>query len=130
MKVAQLSFDGKTESLIDMACQLQQFVQQAATECDPLYKTERKILAAVLKMGHSATDAFLQLQGNGDLGPSVATDDGRELHRSESPVTRHLRTVFGEHTLEAMFMLPARSKESRCVPSMRGSTCLPGRTRT
>ena len=97
MKVAQLCSDDKTESLVDMAGQLQQFVEQAAAEGEPLYETEKKILAAVLKMGHSATDAFLQLQGDGDLGPRVATDDGRELYRSESPVTRHLRTVFGEH---------------------------------
>ena len=32
MKVAQLSSDGKTASLMDMACQLQQRVQQAAVE--------------------------------------------------------------------------------------------------
>ncbi len=116
MKVAQLSFDGKAESLMDMARQLQQLVQHAVVDGDPLYKTERKILAAVLKMGHSATETFLQLQGDGDLGPSVITDDGQELQRSESPVTRRLRTVFGEHALQTYVYAPGAKQRIALRP--------------
>ena len=58
----------KSENLLAMALQLQQFIQHAAQQGHALYETERSILATVLKMGHRATDMFLQLQGDGDLG--------------------------------------------------------------
>jgi hypothetical protein len=63
-------------------------------------------LAKVLNMGHRATDRFLQRQGDGDLGPNVRTEDGVELQRSESPVERPLRTVFGEHAFDAYVYAP------------------------
>jgi hypothetical protein len=101
MKIAHSISVDKIERLVDMAVELQQFVDQAAEDGDSLYKTEKGILAKVLKIGHLAIDRFLQRQGDGDLGPTVQTEDGVELQRSESPVERPLRTVFGEHVFEA-----------------------------
>ena len=43
MNVAQLLSNGKAENLLDMAGQLQQFVQQAADEGKPLNETEKNI---------------------------------------------------------------------------------------
>jgi hypothetical protein len=59
------------------------------------------VLDGLLKMGHAAVEAFLALQGNGDLGETVPDDDGRTLHRSAEPVARPLRTIFGEHEFAA-----------------------------
>ncbi len=106
MKIAHPDSANKTESLVDMALQLQQSVRQAAVDGDSLYETEKNILAMVLEMGHLATDRFLQLQGDGDLGPTVKTKDGVELQRSDSPRRRPLRTVFGEHALDAYVYAP------------------------
>ncbi len=97
MKLAHSDPADNPENLVDMALQLQQFTQQASADGDSLYETEKRILEMVLRMGHLATDRFLQLQGNGDLGPMVQTEDGVELQRSEFPAKRLLRTVFGEH---------------------------------
>ena len=73
-------------------------------------------MATVLKMGHLATDAFLQLQGDGDLGQTVQTEDGQTLVRSQQPVARPLRTVFGEHTFTAYVYLPGPKKQIALRP--------------
>ena len=116
MKVAHSDSADKSETLVEMASQLQQFVQQATVDGDSLYETEKKILATVLKMGHLATDRFLQLQGDGDLGPTVQTDDGVELQRSESPVRRPLRSVFGEHAFDAYVYAPGPKQKVALRP--------------
>jgi hypothetical protein len=101
MNIAQTPFDHKSENLLGMAQQLQHFVRQAAQLGSSLYETEKCILATVLKMGHLATDTFLQLQGDGDLGQPLVTEEGQTLVRSQQPRARPLRTVFGEHTFTA-----------------------------
>jgi hypothetical protein len=106
MKIAYPNATYKTEKLIDKAMELQQFVDQAARDGESLYETEKEILAKVLEMGRLATDSFLQQQGDGDLGPTVRTADGIELQRSDFPVARPLRTVFGEHTFHAYVYAP------------------------
>jgi hypothetical protein len=106
MKIAHSISADKTERLVEMAAELQKFVDQAAGNGDSLYDTEKGILAMVLKIGHVAIDRFLKLQGDGDLGSTVQTEDGVELQRSESPVERPLRTVFGEHAFDAYVYAP------------------------
>ena len=116
MNISQTPLDDKSENLLGMAQQLQRFVRQAAQQGSPLYETEKSILATVLKMGHLATDAFLQLQGDGDLGQTVQTEDGQTLVRSPQPVARPLRTVFGEHTFTAYVYLPGPKKQIALRP--------------
>ena len=116
MNISQTPLDDKSENLLDMAQQLQRFVHQAAQQGSSLYETEKSILATVLRMGHLATDAFLQLQGDGDLGGTVQTEDGQTLVRSQQPVARPLRTVFGEHTFTAYVYLPGPKKQIALRP--------------
>jgi len=68
MKVAHSIPADKTERLVDLAIELQEFVDQAAADGESLYETEKGVLAKVLKMGHLAIDRFLQRQGDGDCG--------------------------------------------------------------
>jgi hypothetical protein len=75
MNVAHSISADKIEKLVDMAVDLQQFVDQAAADGDSMYETEKGILAKILKMGHLAIDRFLQGQGNGDLGLTVQTEE-------------------------------------------------------
>lgn len=77
------------------------FVRQAADEGRSLYEVERGIWSRVLQMGCRATEMFLRAQGNGDLGETVVTEQGQTLHRSEAPVERPLRTIFGTHVMRA-----------------------------
>jgi hypothetical protein len=116
MKIAHSISADKTERLVDMAVELQQFVDQAAGDGDSLYETEKGILAKVLKIGHLAINRFLQRQGDGDLGPTVQLEDGVELQRSASPVERPLRTVFGEHAFDAYVYAPGPKQKIALRP--------------
>ena len=116
VNIAQPCSDGKTDRLVDVALQLQQFAEHAAVEGRSLYTTEKTVLATVLKMGRLVNGAFLQHQGDGDLGPVVATDDGQELQRSDAPVRRPLRTVFGEHAFNAYVCTPGPKQETALRP--------------
>ena len=84
-------------SLMEQAAQLDVFVRQAADGVS-LDAVERHTFDFMLRMGRTAIDQFLSLQGDGDLGPSVKTEAGETLHRGDDPVRRDVRTVFGRHT--------------------------------
>jgi len=116
MKIAQSEINDKAEKLLKLAEELGVFVQQAAQQGKSLYETEKGILAAVLKMGRRATDMFLRLQGDGDLGETVETKDGEVLFRSEEPVRRPLRSVFGEHAFAAYVYSPGPKKKIALRP--------------
>jgi len=72
-------------------------VRDAAADGRPLYQLERDVFDGLLKMGHNLVELFIELQGDGDLGATIETPDGRTLHRGEQPKMRRLRTIFGEH---------------------------------
>lgn len=95
------SVGSQAEGLIGMALAIGEFVERAAAEGTSLREFERDVFDRLLKMGHAATEQFLALQGNGDRGETTTNEDGRTLFRSEEPVKRPLRTIFGEHQFEA-----------------------------
>lgn len=101
MIVARSLDVGKADSLVELAEDLAGFVRQAVTNGATLDDLERGALPRVLAIGHAAVDMFLEAQGDGDLGQSVATPEGTILERSEVPMTRPLRTIFGEHCFQA-----------------------------
>lgn len=116
MKVAHPIPTHKTEKLVDKALELQRFVDQAAGDGQSLYETEKGVLAKILEIGRLATDSFLEQQGDGDLGPTLQTADGVELQRSDSPVARSLRTVFGEHVFDAYVYAPGPKQKIALRP--------------
>jgi len=89
------------QELRELSGELEGFVRQSALDGRPLHEVERSILDRVLVMGRRATELFLRCQGDGNLGETVMTDDGQELHRSDQVVERPLRTIFGLHTIHA-----------------------------
>ena len=103
MSIAGAGRSDKVE-LVEMAeriADLEQFVRQAADAGMAFRDVERGIFDRLLPVGHSLTEMFIALQGDGDLGETTSTDDGRTLHRSEEPVKRPLRTIFGKHEFHA-----------------------------
>lgn len=96
------SFDvDKTDSLVKLAEDLADFVEQAVREGASLDHVERGALQRVLEIGHAAVDLFLDAQGQGDLGERVTTPEGTVLYRSDTAMPRPLRTIFGEHCFQA-----------------------------
>ena len=96
------SRDGiKGKSLVELAERLEASIREAARKGKSLYEVEKETFGCALQIGHAAIEQLLALQGEGDLGEGVVTADGRRLERSQEPVDRPLRTVFGEHTIRA-----------------------------
>jgi hypothetical protein len=88
---------GKGEILVNLANRLTDKIDQAVRDGTALYDFERSVLQDVLRIGHAAVNLFLENQGDGDLGETVNTAEGRSLYRSDEPQERELRTIFGEH---------------------------------
>lgn len=101
MSIARKGPSGKVKLLVEMAEELGEFVQSAAARAGTLHEVERGAFDRLLKMGQAVVEQFLALQGNGDLGETVTTDDGQGLYRSVEPVPRPLRTIFGQHEFRA-----------------------------
>ncbi len=101
---------GKSDSLVKLADDLGIFVRQAVQDGASLDEVERGVFRRLLDMGHAAVEMFVQAQGDGDLGDSVATPEGTVLYRSDTPQNRPLRTIFGEHSFQA-YVYARGSKE-------------------
>lgn len=105
MMVAFSDGSGKVESLAKLAGDLESFVRRSAGDGSSLDDLERGVLSRILNIGFAAVETFLQAlrqtQGMGDLGAEVVIAEGTAkettLARSDEPLERPLRTIFGEH---------------------------------
>jgi hypothetical protein len=92
---------GKADSLVKLAEDLVGLVRQAVQDGASLDHLERGAFRYALEIGRNAVEMFLEAQGDGDLGACVTTAEETVLYRSDTPMTRPLRTIFGEHSFEA-----------------------------
>ena len=116
MSMAISESESKIGSVVALAKELDSVVKQAAVEGRSLDETERDVFSRVLNIGHAAVEQLLALQGDGDLGEAVTTEQGVTLQRSEKPVKRPLRTVFGEHVIKAFVYAPGAKKKIALRP--------------
>lgn len=116
MIVAFSSDSSKLSSPVEMARELQEYVQRSAESAVPLREVEEAIYAFLLRMGYCATEDFIRRQGNGDLGPEQTTASGQMLTRSDEPVERTLRTVFGVHTFHQFHYSPGSHEAVALLP--------------
>jgi hypothetical protein len=84
------------ERLKEMSTRLRDLAVSGASRGDSFDQVERSVWDAVRRLGFEAMELFLALQGDGDLGEQVTTDE-QTLTRSEQPVTTTVRSIFGEH---------------------------------
>lgn len=76
------------------------FVDAAVRDGIGMRDFERGVFDRLLAVGFRLTEDFLKRQGDGDCGDTCESS-GKTLHRSEKPVSRRLRTLFGMHRFEA-----------------------------
>jgi hypothetical protein len=95
MSIAGTIDSHKGGSVMELAEQMEGFVREAAREGRSLHEVEQHLHEVVHRLGNVATGMFIALQGDGDLGKTVTTEDGVTLQRSVAPVNRPLQTVFG-----------------------------------
>ena len=110
MSMTEMSDTGNLD-VVGVVKELADFVQHAAAEGVSMREFERGLLDRLLVVGCRLTDQFLSDQGNGDLG-TTCEQDGHTLHRSEQPVTRRLRTIFGQHSYDAFVYRTGRHPNS------------------
>lgn len=93
------------------------YVTHAAEDGLGMHEFERGLLNQLLAVGGSLMDQFLEQQHDGDLG-DTAERDGKTLFRSQSPVARSLRSIFGQHSLGAFVYRERRHENSKicCRP--------------
>jgi len=75
-------------------------VSDAAEKGESFDQVERTVWPSVIQIGSQVMQLFLVLQGDGDLGECVTTDEGKKLRRSEKKSTATVRSIFGEHSFE------------------------------
>jgi hypothetical protein len=99
MIMAKDDRDSKSSPTV-LAERLDKFIRDAAAQAMSLHEVEQTVFDTVLEMGRGYVEQFIALQGNGDLG-STYLHEGKTLQRSEKPVERLIRTIFGEHSFHA-----------------------------
>lgn len=104
------------EQLKQHADHLRRSVREAAKQGHSFDQTERSVQEALRKLGCQAMQFFLSMQGNGDLGDEVTTDNESVLKRSEKTATTHIRSIFGMHTFEEFTYAPGKNKTIQLRP--------------
>lgn len=85
-------------------------VEEAARAGDSFDSLEREIHKMILSVGRQAVDLFVSLQGDGDLGDALTTQDGATLHRSANKTGSTIRSIFGTHHFEQFTYAPGPKK--------------------
>lgn len=111
MSVANDKQDGNRKSLSEWAKDLEEIARTGAEAGASLDSVERQVKSHLLQMGKVTVDLFIRLQGNGDLGQAIETEDPRTLYRSDEPVPRKLRSIFGVHSFES-YVYSAGAKQA------------------
>jgi hypothetical protein len=75
---------------------IETFVEQTTTTNQRIDEVERKLFSQLLALGLSLLEAFVAAQGDGNLGASIKTDEGRTLRRLEETHDRRYLSIFGE----------------------------------
>jgi len=94
----------------EMAQALKQDVQAAASDGASFDSVEREVHQRVLALGKQVVDLFIKLQGPGDLGEVITTEDNVTLHRSHGLTQTSVRSIFGEHRFEQFTYAPGPKK--------------------
>ena len=98
---------------------LVEYLQNAAEQHQPIHQVEEAVFRKLLVVGRWMLQAFLDMAGSGDLGPTIKvtgdspTDPDQELPRLEQTRTRPI------------FQSSASSTSSECATAMTGSKPLP-----
>lgn len=85
-------------------------IRGAADRGDSFDSIEREVHKMIMQVGRQAVDLFVTLQGDGDLGQSVDTDDHVTLYRSDRKANSVIRSIFGTHRLEQFTYAPGPKK--------------------
>ena len=104
------------DGLKQLADRLLASVPEAVEQGESFDQVERRAWKTVIQLGDQTMQLFLSLQGGGDLGQRVVTDDGKTLPRSETKSTTPVRSIFGKHSFEQYTYSPGKNKTIELRP--------------
>jgi hypothetical protein len=81
----------KADPFASLPPDLLDYARQAIQHGTSFDDFERRLLQRVFALAKTTTDFFLKNQGNGNLGPTVTTENNTILQRSEKPLRRRLQ---------------------------------------
>ncbi|MEM6779542.1 MAG: ISKra4 family transposase [Planctomycetota bacterium] len=93
-----------------MAEALKQNIKNAAAGGQSFDSVERDVRQSVFALGKLAVDLFVSLQGDGDLGDEVTTNEGVTLRRRDNKALTTLRSIFGTHHFRQFTYAPGPKK--------------------
>ena len=95
---------------------LRQAIPRAVAQGQSFDDTERSVRDALRQIGSQAMQLFLALQGDGDLGEQVTTDQDVTLKRGERKSTTSIRSIFGQHTFDQFTYSRGKNKSIEMRP--------------
>jgi hypothetical protein len=81
------------QQMAEVFGQLQAFVDDAAAAGRPIHEVERGVWQQTLRLGNHCLATFLALQGDGDMGATIRTVQGR---RTEMDGNGDILTEMGD----------------------------------
>ena len=76
--------------------QMVELIRQASHDGQRIDTVERDLMRRLLGLGHTLLSLFVARQGDGDLGPTTQTTDGRTVQRLPDRHDRRYVSIFGE----------------------------------
>lgn len=111
-----LSTQQLADKLTQLADQLRASIPQAAKQGNTFDQTERSVRDALREIGCQAMQLFVSLQGDGNLGQQIQTDDGTVLHRSDKKTNTKIRSIFGLHHFDEFVYARRKNKSIELRP--------------
>lgn len=106
MTPEQSACSAKIEEGLNTFWSMVEYMQHAASERQPIHQVEETVFRRLLVMGRWLLQAFLELAGTGDVGPTLTvageapTDPHQELPRLDQTHKRPYLSIFGEIAIE------------------------------
>jgi hypothetical protein len=94
-----LSVEQLKTSLVHSGSSLRDLVVNSANDGNSFDSVERVVFEALRKIGFGAMELLVKLQGNGDLGTEIPTDE-KTLLRNPTQSNTRVRSIFGEHSFQ------------------------------
>lgn len=113
--VTKATQDCQTNEIDRELERIKNMVDDAVKQGRSAHELEREVFAGVCGLGRMLFAAFLKVQVDADLGPSVTLPDGRRLVRC-LPQQRRLMTLFGEFKVKRAVYAVREGQVAEVIP--------------
>lgn len=95
---------------------LKTYVQQSVQQGAAIHEVEQGLWTRLLALGHRTLEVYLSLQGDGDVGETLALESGETVRRLPGLQGRDYQSVFGHFHLDRAVYGTRVGQKIVCVP--------------